>query len=160
MNRTLSFLIAAAFILISSTLRAEGQTVLVVKLSNDTEVEYATADELKITYDGDDAVFSTTDVQAVHPRSSIVKMDFKDVPSSVNITEVEKKTQFLLYKDYILIKSTSALDVPRVFDISGRVLSTEIIRHDKNTGQVMTGMLPKGIFILHVNGESFKFIKN
>lgn len=162
MVRKITLLIAAAILLVGSiSLKAaEEKTALVVKLKDGTEVQFITSEKLTITNNGNDVVFKSTTAQATYPRSNVAKFYFKPaVESSVEKVKDEQSTSFLMQSEYILITSTEALAMPLIFNINGMMLAAPVSRISGNSAQISISSLPRGIYIVTANKQSFKFIK-
>ena len=163
MVRKITLLITTVCLLVGSiSLKAaeEEKMALVVRLNDGTEVQFITSEKLTITNTGNDVVFKSTTATATYPRSNVAKFYFKAyIPSAVEKVQSNQKTNFLLHGDYILITSTETLAKPMMFNINGMMFSASVNKISNNSATISISSLPRGIYIVTANKQSFKFIK-
>ena len=163
MVRKITLLFTTVFLFLGSiSLKAadEEKTALVVRLNDGTEVQFITSEKLTVTNSGNDVVFKSTSATATYQRSNVAKFYFKaHVPSSVEKVPSNQKTNFLIHGDYILITSTETLAKPMMFNVNGVMLVSQVNRITNNSAQISISSLPRGIYIVTANKQSFKFIK-
>jgi len=162
MVRKITLLITAALLLVGSiSLKAaEEKNALVVRLKDGTEVQFITSEKLTVTNNGNDFVFKSTTATATYPRTSVAKFYFTvAVLNSVEKVQNEQRTNFLMQSDYILITSTENLTKPMIFNINGMMLGAPVNKISNNSATISISSLPRGIYIVTANKQSFKFIK-
>ena len=162
MVRKITLLITAALLLVGSiSLKAaEEKNALVVRLKDGTEVQFITSEKLTVTNNGNDVVFKSTTATATYPRSNVAKFYFKPaVLNSVEKIQNEQRINFLMQRDYILITSTEKLTKPMIYNINGMMLATSVNQISTNSATISISSLPRGIYIVTANKQSFKFIK-
>ena len=162
MVRKITPLITAALLLVGSiSLKAaEEKNALVVRLKDGTEVQFIASEKLTVTNNGNDVVFKSTTATATYPRSNVAKFYFKPaVLNSVEKIQNEQRINFLMQRDYILITSTEKLTKPMIYNINGMMLATSVNQISTNSATISISSLPRGIYIVTANKQSFKFIK-
>ena len=162
MVRKITLLITAALLLVGSiSLKAaEEKNALVVRLKDGTEVQFITSEKLTVTNNGNDVVFKSSTATATYPRSNVTKFYFKAaVLNSIEKVQNEQKINFLMQSDYILITSTEKLTKPMIYNINGMMLATSVNQISTNSATISISSLPRGIYIVTANKQSFKFIK-
>ena len=162
MVRKITLLITAALLLVGSiSLKAaEEKNALVVRLKDGTEVQFIASEKLTVTNNGNDVVFKSTTATATYPRSNVAKFYFKPaVLNSVEKIQNEQRINFLMQRDYILITSTEKLTKPMIYNINGMMLATSVNQISTNSATISISSLPRGIYIVTANKQSFKFIK-
>ena len=162
MVRKITLLITAALLLVGSiSLKAaEVKNALVVRLKDGTEVQFITSEKLTVTNNGNDVVFKSTTATATYPRSNVTKFYFKTaVLNSVEKVQNEQRINFLMQSDYIMITSTEKLTKPMIYNINGMMLATSVNQISNNSATISVSSLPRGIYIVTANKQSFKFIK-
>lgn len=162
MVRKITPLITAALLLVGSiSLKAaEEKNALVVRLKDGTEVQFIASEKLTVTNNGNDVVFKSTTATATYPRSNVAKFYFKAaVLNSVEKVQNEQRINFLMQRDYILITSTEKLTKPMIYNINGMMLATSVNQISTNSATISISSLPRGIYIVTANKQSFKFIK-
>jgi hypothetical protein len=162
MVRKITPLITAALLLVGSiSLKAaEEKNALVVRLKDGTEVQFIASEKLTVTNNGNDVVFKSTTATATYPRSNVAKFYFKPaVLNSVEKIQNEQRINFLMQRDYILITSTEKLTKPMIYNINGMMLATSVNQISNNSATISVSSLPRGIYIVTANKQSFKFIK-
>ena len=162
MVRKITLLITAALLLVGSiSLKAaEEKNALVVRLKDGTEVQFITSEKLTVTNNGNDVVFKSSTATATYPRSNVTKFYFKAaVLNSIEKVQNEQRINFLMQSDYILITSTEKLTKPMIYNINGMMLATSVNQISTNSATISILSLPRGIYIVTANKQSFKFIK-
>ena len=162
MVRKITLLITAALLLVGSiSLKAaEEKNALVVRLKDGTEVQFITSEKLTVTNNGNDVVFKSSTATATYPRSNVTKFYFKAaVLNSIEKVQNEQRINFLMQSDYILITSTEKLTKPMIYNINGMMLATSVNQISTNSATISISSLPRGIYIVTANKQSFKFIK-
>ncbi len=154
-----SFFITLLCVIGTVSLRAEDRTALTVSLTDNTKVQFFLSDQPTMVPKADSAVFASSTTRIAYLRSSIDKFYFEKVVSSIAENKGNTSVSSQVFSDYVLLSSDSALPMPSVYNIVGMKFPAVVTRISDNEVKISIADLPKGLYIISVKKQSFKFLK-
>ena len=147
---------------VSGLRAAEDEVLLRVSLMDGSEVLFSLEEKPEVTFDDESVFIQSTASSATYQIDHVVEMNFveKDpvVTKKEEMPDVSAKILFRILGDLVKVVGNNLSSEVSVFTADGR--SVEVpVNYSNNEINVRLGSLPRGIYIIKTNQQSFKFIK-
>lgn len=147
---------------VSGLRAAEDEVLLRVSLMDGSEVLFSLEEKPEVTFDDETVFIQSTASSATYQIDHVVEMNFveKDpvVTKKEEMPDVSAKILFRILGDLVKVVGNNLSSEVSVFTADGR--SVEVpVDYSNNEINVRLGSLPRGIYIIKTNQQSFKFIK-
>lgn len=156
------WLLSLLLLTVSGLRAAEDEVLLRVSLMDGSEVLFSLEEKPEVTFDDESVFIQSTASSATYQIDHVVEMNFveKDpvVTKKEEIPDVSAKILFRILGDLVKVVGNNLSSEVSVFTADGR--SVEVpVDYSNNEINVRLGSLPRGIYIIKTNQQSFKFIK-
>lgn len=155
--RKLLLLFAAFFSL--SVMADEAPTDLVVWAKDGTKVSYKLQDSPKITFMDDSLVISTNSVEVNYELSQMARITYEktDLTGIVNVNG-EKVNPFNFTGESLLFPASNADVIVKIYTADGKLVLGRNVRKGDSLA-VSLGSLNRGVYLVNVNGVTYKIMK-
>ena len=156
------WLLSLLLLTVSGLRAAEDEVLLRVSLMDGSEVLFSLEEKPEVTFDDESVFIQSTASSATYQIDHVVEMNFveKDpvVTKKEEMPDVSAKILFRILGDLVKVVGNNLSSEVSVFTADGR--SVEVpVGYSNNEINVRLGSLPRGIYIIKTNQQSFKFIK-
>ena len=156
------WLLSLLLLTVSGLRAAEDEVLLRVSLMDGSEVLFSLEEKPEVTFDDETVFIQSTASSATYQIDHVVEMNFveKDpvVTKKEEMPDVSAKILFRILGDLVKVVGNNLSSEVSVFTADGR--SVEVpVDYSNNEINVRLGSLPRGIYIIKTNQQSFKFIK-
>lgn len=156
------WLLSLLLLTVSGLRAAEDEVLLRVSLMDGSEVLFSLEEKPEVTFDDESVFIQSTASSATYQIDHVVEMNFveKDpvVTKKEEMPDVSAKILFRILGDLVKVVGNNLSSEVSVFTADGR--SVEVpVDYSNNEINVRLGLLPRGIYIIKTNQQSFKFIK-
>ena len=156
------WLLSLLLLTVSGLRAAEDEVLLRVSLMDGSEVLFSLEEKPEVTFDDESVFIQSTASSATYQIDHVVEMNFveKDpvVTKKEEMPDVSAKILFRILGDLVKVVGNNLSSEVSVFTADGR--SVEVpVDYSNNEINVRLGSLPRGIYIIKTNQQSFKFIK-
>lgn len=137
---------------------AEEATSLIVHSKDGSSVAYALSEYPKVTFEDSYLLIKSTNIDVSYPLSDMWKFTFEpvDIETAINAVSADKSS-FSYADGAIVLSGLNGKSFLQVYTIDG------VLRHSEkiNTSTFIYPFseLPSGIYIINVNGKTFKISK-
>ena len=154
MKKKLSLiLLFVAFL--SLTASAQDPTLVIHKSDGQVlEVELFTMPRVQMTTDKMTIKSAVLDLEFA--KSDVVGFTYKNI--STGIRTVHPEMTFRIDEDQVTFRGVPEANAVMVYDISGVRLPVRLTIHD-NEAVLPLSQLPHGVYIVNINGKSFKILR-
>ena len=134
---------------------AQGPTLVLHHADGKTsEVELYTMPRIQMK--ADKTVITVQGVSQEYAKSDVVRFTFKGV--GTGISDVRSETRYRVDADRITFFGSSATDRIEIYNASGiRIPVT--LASEGHDAVLSLAPLPQGVYLVNINGRTFKFIK-
>ena len=147
---------------VSGLRAAEDEVLLRVSLMDGSEVLFSLEEKPEVTFDDESVFIQSTASSATYQIDHVVEMNFveKDpvVTKKEEMPDVSAKILFRILGDLVKVVGNNLSSEISVFTADGRLVEVPV-DYSNNEINVRLGSLPRGIYIIKTNQQSFKFIK-
>ena len=156
------WLLSLLLLTVSGLRAAEDEVLLRVSLMDGSEVLFSLEEKPEVTFDDESVFIQSTASSATYQIDHVVEMNFveKDpvVTKKEEMPDVSAKILFRILGDLVKVVGNNLSSEVSVFTADGR--SVEVpVNYSNNEINVRLGSLPRGIYIIKTNQQSFKFIR-
>ena len=136
----------------------ESKTLLVVRAKDGTQVAYALADKPKVTFTLSDLVITTKGVEVNYSLDNMVSFTYEANETSYITNLQTDDTLFKLDGEYLLFPALKSNSTVSVFSIKGTIVFKRTLRENGEYAFPLSD-LNAGVYIINVNGLSYKIMK-
>lgn len=135
---------------------AELPSYLVIRCNDGSRVTYLISDEPKMTFDGSNMAITSNDINVEYPLYSVEQITYEK-GSETSVENVCEDTILHYIKDNTLNVINDVSDYTiNIYDIFGKCVVNKSF-HKSETASISLSNFDKGIYILTINKNSFKF---
>ncbi|MBR5918419.1 MAG: T9SS type A sorting domain-containing protein [Prevotella sp.] len=156
------WLLSLLLLTVSGLRAAEDEVLLRVSLMDGSEVLFSLEEKPEVTFDDESVFIQSTASSATYQIDHVVEMNFveKDpvVTKKEEMPDVSAKILFRILGDLVKVVGNNLSSEISVFTADGRLVEVPV-DYSNNEINVRLGSLPRGIYIIKTNQQSFKFIR-
>lgn len=153
------FLLLLLFLGVAGRVVADEVTALVIHDYDGGRTVWIIGDRPKVTYSSDSLLITSAGVEASYPLDDMWKFTFEQVEmESTAIAAPSAETLAFSYNgDMVIVSNLVSGSLVRVFTPGGILIKSE--RPSTDSWIFQFSDIPSGIYIVDVNGKSFKISK-
>lgn len=136
---------------------AESQMKLTIWAKDGTQVAYALDEEPKVTFTENSMVISSTKIEVNYPLQDMVRFTYGDEVTAVSHLRTDK-SPFKLDGKSLLFPALRLNSVITVYSQSGTLVFQKTVRQGGEYAFPIDGLV-KGVYVVKVNGVTYKFLK-
>ena len=134
---------------------AQGPTLVLHHADGKTsEVELYTMPRIQMK--ADKTVITVQGVSQEYAKSDVVRFTYKGV--GTGISSVSPTTSYRVDEDRITFHGVPEADAVKVYNAKGMQIPVRLST-DGNDAVLSLASLPQGVYLVNINGRTFKFIK-
>jgi hypothetical protein len=154
MKRIIStFLLLWAILL---TAYSQNVATLVVTLADGTTTSYELNSRPRVTFINDSVKISSPTVNAEYLAANVLRFNY--LSSATAIKKTTEDTKFSREGEYIVFSGNVSAKNIKLFTVSGVAIPATFITSGSDVRLRITS-LQRGVYIVSVNGKTFKFVK-
>ena len=148
-----------AFSLVPVPMLAESTaTALTVHIKDGSEVTFLLSEQPAVTFSDGYLLITSSDAEMSYPLSDVVKFTFKDADETTGIDNTSVgEASFAFDGGSVVVSGLKAGSNARVFATDGTTLHSEEVSGDSWSYSLSS--LPSGVYIVSINGKTFKIAK-
>ena len=157
------WLLSLLLLTVSGLRAAEDDVVLRVSLMDGSEVLFSLEKNPEVTFDDETVYIQSTASSAIYQIDDVVEMNFVENESVVTKKEempnVSAKILFrILGEDLVKVIGNDLSPEVLVYGADGRSVDVPV-DYSQSEINIRLGSLPRGLYIIKTNQQSFKFIR-
>ena len=131
---------------------------LVVWMKNGEKVYYNLKEYPKTTFSGSNVVITTNTMEVAYPLEQVLRYTYENLASDIEALLTDKEVYVSREGDVITFQNLHSAQPIQVFSIDGKLLETHSV-NDKQSTSLSLNAYPTGVYIVKVNGTTYKMMK-
>lgn len=151
------FAIVSAMFLMGQSAVAEERNALIIWAKDGTQVAYALNEEPKVTFTENSMVISSKGIEVDYPLQDMARFTYGNEVNAVIDLKTDK-SPFKLDGESLLFLALRPNSTVSVYSQNGTLVSQKTVRQG---GEYVfpIGNLANGVYVVKVNGVTYKFLK-
>ena len=156
------WLLSLLLLTVSGLRAAEDEVFLRVGLMDGSEVLFSLEEKPEVTFDDETVYIQSTASSATYQIDRVAEMTFVEdepiVSKKEEMPDVSAKILFRILGDDLKVIGNNLNPEVSVYGADGRSVDVPV-DYSKSEINIRLGSLPRGIYIIKTNQQSFKFIR-
>ena len=131
---------------------------LVVWMKSGEKVYYDLEEQPKTTFSGSNVVITTNTIEVAYPLEQVLRYTYENLASDIETLLTDKEVYVSRQGDVITFQNLHSAQPIQLFSADGKLLKTYDVNHHPSAS-ISLSAYPTGLYIVNVNGVTYKMMK-